>query len=248
MDFHNKIVIVTGSANGIGRGVVSAYAKNGAKVIIAYVDEKLGNQAADHIRQQGGEVLFVKTDVRKEEEIVHLMELTNYTYGKINILINNAGKGLFKSPYYVTVEEWDDIINTNLRSVFLCSREAAKFMRENEDGGAIVNIASTRAFMSEPNSESYAATKGGIVAITHAFASSLSEDRITVNAISPGWIHTSNDSLLTAIDHEQHLSKRVGKPSDIARACLYLTANENDFVTGTNLVVDGGMTKKMIYR
>jgi NAD(P)-dependent dehydrogenase (short-subunit alcohol dehydrogenase family) len=247
MDFQNKAVIVTGAANGIGRGVVSTFAEKGAKVIIADVDEELGNQVANQIRQKGGEVLFVKTDIRKEAEINRLMEVTNRSYGKIDILINNAGKVLFKSPYDVTVEEWDDIMNTNLRSVFLCSREAAKYMRKNEKGGSIVNIASTRALMSEPNAESYAATKGGIVAITHALAASLSEDRITVNAISPGWIHTGDESQLTAIDHEQHLSKRVGKPSDIARACLYLTAKENDFVTGTNLVVDGGMTRKMIY-
>ena len=120
-------------------------------------------------------------------------------------------------------------------------------MRRNKDGGAIVNIASTRAIMSEPHSEAYAATKGGIVALTHALATSFSEDRITVNAISPGWIETGDYSKLSKADHEQHLSQRVGKPEDIARACLYLTAKENDFVTGINLVVDGGMTRKMIY-
>ncbi len=110
-----------------------------------------------------------------------------------------------------------------------------------------MNIASTRAIMSEPNSEGYAATKGGIVAVTHALAASLSDDRITVNAISPGWIETGDYSNLRGADHEQHLSKRVGKPEDIARACLYLTSKENDFVTGVNLVIDGGMTRKMIY-
>jgi NAD(P)-dependent dehydrogenase (short-subunit alcohol dehydrogenase family) len=175
------------------------------------------------------------------------MEVANQTYDQIDILINNAGKGLFKSPYEVTIEEWDDVINTNLRSVFLGSREAAKYMRHNKEGGAIVNIASTRAIMSEPNSEAYAASKGGIVAITHALAASFSDDQITVNAISPGWIETGDYTKLTKLDHEQHLSKRVGKPDDIARACLYLTAKENNFVTGTNLVVDGGMTRKMIY-
>lgn len=247
MYFTNKVVIVTGAANGIGEGVASTYAQKGAKVVLADVGIEAGNKTADQIKGSGGEVLFVKTDVREEKEIINLMQVAKSKYGRIDVLINNAGKGLFKSPYEVTVGEWDDVINTNLRSVFLCSREVAKFMRENEEGGAIVNIASTRALMSEPNSEPYAATKGGIVAITHALAASFSEDRITVNAISPGWIHTGNYSQLTAIDHEQHLSKRVGKPSDIARACLYLTAKENDFVTGINLVVDGGMTKKMIY-
>jgi NAD(P)-dependent dehydrogenase (short-subunit alcohol dehydrogenase family) len=247
MRFTNNVVIVTGAANGIGRGIASAYAVQGAKVIMADFQEAEGKNTEAEIKQSGGDVHFVKTDVRKEEDIIELMKFAKKNFGRIDVLINNAGKGLFKSPYEVTVEEWDDIIQTNLRSVFLCSREAAKFMRENEDGGAIVNIASTRALMSEPNSEGYAATKGGIVAITHALAASLSEDRITVNAISPGWIHTGDYSQLTTIDHEQHFSKRVGKPSDIAQACLYLTGKENDFVTGINLVVDGGMTRKMIY-
>jgi NAD(P)-dependent dehydrogenase (short-subunit alcohol dehydrogenase family) len=248
MDFTNKVVIVTGGANGIGRGVAIAYAEKGAKVVIADIDLKAGNLAADEIRSRGGgEVLFEKTDVRKQEDIIRLIESTKSTFGKIDILINNAGKGVFKSPYEITVEEWDDVIQINLRSVFLCSREAAKYMRDNDDGGAIVNIASTRALMSEPNSEAYAASKGGIVAMTHALAASFSEDRITVNAISPGWIHNGAESQLTALDHNQHLSKRVGKPSDIARACLYLANHENDFVTGINLVVDGGMTRKMIY-
>ncbi|MFJ5763421.1 glucose 1-dehydrogenase [Neobacillus sp. NPDC093182] len=247
MNFINKVVVVTGAANGIGRGIAAAYAENGAKVLLADVDETAGKQTESELNQMGEDILFVKTDVKAEGDIINLMETAKKTFGRIDVLINNAGKGLFKSLYEVTVEEWDDIIQTNLRSVFLCSREAARYMRENQEGGAIVNIASTRAIMSEPNSEGYAATKGGIVAITHALASSLSNDKITVNAISPGWIHTGDDSQLTEIDHNQHFSKRVGKPDDIARACLYLTARENNFVTGINLVVDGGMTKKMIY-
>lgn len=247
MDFLNKTVIVTGAGNGIGKGIALLYAEKGANVVLADIDEKAGLETVTMIKEQGGEATFVKTDVRQEKDLVRLMDIANETYGQINILINNAGKSLFKSPYKISIEEWDDIINTNLRSVFLGSREAAKYMRHNKEGGSIVNIASTRAIMSEPNSESYAATKGGIVALTHALAASLSEDQITVNAISPGWIETRDYESLRKIDHEQHLSKRVGKPEDIARACLYLTAKENNFVTGINLVVDGGMTRKMIY-
>jgi len=247
MEFLNKVVIVTGAANGIGRGVAQAYTAAGAKVVLADVDLQIGTLTTEELQNNGGEVLFVKTDVRREEDVIRLVDLAKQTYGKIDILINNAGKSVFKSPFELTIEEWDDVIHTNLRSVFLCSREAAKYMRENEAGGSIVNIASTRALMSEPNSEAYAASKGGIVAITHALAASLSEERITVNAISPGWIHNGDDSQLTALDHEQHFSNRVGKPSDIARACFYLTKQENNFVTGINLVVDGGMTRKMIY-
>jgi len=247
MDFSNKTVVITGAGNGIGKGVALAYAEKGANVVLADIDETAGIQTVTGIKEQGGEALFVQTDVRMEADIIRLMEAANQTYDQIDILINNAGKALFRSPYDLSIEEWDDVIHTNLRSVFLGSREAAKYMRHNKDGGSIVNIASTRAIMSEPNSESYAATKGGIVAVTHALAASLGEDRITVNAISPGWIETGDYAKLSQIDHEQHLSKRVGKPDDIARACLYLTAKENDFVTGINLVVDGGMTRKMIY-
>ena len=247
LGFSSKVVIVTGAANGIGKAVASAFAKTGAKVVAADMDETTGKNTVSRIKEAGGEALFSKTDVRSEEDIIALMKQAKAAYGRIDILINNAGKMIWKSPYELSVAEWDDIIQTNLRSVFLCSREAAKYMRENETGGAIVNIASTRAFMSEPNTESYSATKGGIVALTHALAVSLSDDRITVNSISPGWIETGDFSKLTKADHEQHPSKRVGKPEDIARACLFLTAIENDFVTGTNLTIDGGMTKKMIY-
>lgn len=247
MDFSKKTVVITGAGNGIGKDIAIAYSEKGANVVIADLDEHASIQTVKSINEKGGKALFVQTDVRLETDIVQLMKVANQTYGKIDILINNAGKAIFKSPYDTSIEEWDDVINTNLRSVFLGSREAAKYMRHNKEGGSIVNIASTRAIMSEPNSESYAATKGGIVAITHALAASLSADRIVVNAISPGWIETGDYTKLRKIDHEQHLSKRVGKPEDIARACLYLTAKENDFVTGINLVVDGGMTRKMIY-
>lgn len=247
MSFKDLVVVVTGAANGIGKDVSRAYAKQGAKVVLADVDETEGERHAEAIQRQGGEAIFVKTDVRKEDDILNLVEKTVSTYGTIHILINNAGVSRWKSPYELTIDEWDDIINTNLRSVFLCSREAAKVMRKNESGGSIVNLASTRATMSEPHTEAYAATKGGIVALTHALAISLSDDNITVNAISPGWIETSDYDGLREIDHTQHPSNRVGTPADISRACMYLTNSENDFVTGANLVVDGGMTRKMIY-
>ncbi|NLY77850.1 MAG: glucose 1-dehydrogenase, partial [Tissierellia bacterium] len=239
MDFSSKTAIITGAANGIGKGIALHYAMKGANIVVADIDEKAGIETVSLIKGQGKNAIFVQTDVRREEDIVRLMKISFKTYGGIDILINNAGKGLFKSPYDLTLEEWDDLINTNLRSVFLCSREAAKYMRQNKYGGSIVNIASTRAIMSEPNSEAYAATKGGIVALTHALAASLSKDKIRVNCISPGWIETGDYSQLRPIDHEQHLARRVGKPEDIARACLYLTDKENNFVTGINLIVDG---------
>ncbi len=134
-----------------------------------------------------------------------------------------------------------------LRGTFLCSREAAKIMRLQPRGGSIVNMASTRALMSEPNSEAYAASKGGIVALTHAMAVSLGPVRIRVNCVSPGWIETVDYKALRESDHTQHPAGSVGRPDDVVKACMYLSDPDNDFVTGTNLVIDGGMTRKMIY-
>ncbi|MDE5413392.1 SDR family NAD(P)-dependent oxidoreductase [Alkalihalobacterium chitinilyticum] len=241
------VVIVTGAANGIGRAVARAYGENGCAVVLADMDEVRGEQVASEWRAEGHDVCFVRTDVTQEKDIIHLVELTRSTYGTINVLINNAGISEFKPLLECSVDDWDRVMNTNVRSTFLCSKEASKVMRENEGGGAIVNIASTRAIMSEPHSEAYAASKGGIVALTHALAASLSEYNITVNAVSPGWIETGNYSELREVDHQQHFAKRVGKPNDVAKACMYLTAADNDFVTGMNLIVDGGMTRKMIY-
>lgn len=167
-------------------------------------------------------------------------------WGRVDVLINNAGLGVWQSPFELTLEQWDYVINSNLRGTFLCSREAARLMKER-GGGSIVNIASTRALMSEANSEAYAASKGGILSLTHALAVSLGPERIRVNAVSPGWIETGDYAALRHEDHTQHPAQRVGRPEDIVKACLYLTDPDNDFVTGTNLVVDGGMTRRMIY-
>lgn len=245
--FNNKVVVITGAALGIGQGIAVAYAKKGAKVVIGDINSSKGEELSNQLKTEGYSALFVQTDVRKEEDIIHLMKTAHSYFGGINILVNNVGINIISSPYELKVSEWDDVINTNLRSTFLCSREAAKYMKNNTDGGSIVNISSTRAKMSEPNTEAYAASKGGILAITHALAASLGPDKITVNAISPGWIETGDYSSLREVDHLQHLSGRVGTPKDIAQACMYVTHPENNFVTGTNITVDGGMTKKMIY-
>lgn len=244
--YKDKVVIVTGASNGIGKAIAKAYLQEDAYVILADIDEEQGKHVLDSIEQKE-RAIFIKTDVRNEADIIQMVETTQAKFGKIDILINNAGKGIFKSFYDLTIEEWDDVINTNLRSVFLCSREVAKIMRTLGAKGSIINMSSSRAYMSEPNTESYSASKGGIMAITHALANSLADAHITVNSISPGWIETKDYENLRESDHEQHLSQRVGKPEDIARACLFLTNPQNDFITGTNLMVDGGMTVKMIY-
>ena len=146
----------------------------------------------------------------------------------------------------LSIAEWDEVINLNLRAAFVAAQQFARFAK-GTGYGRIINIASTRYLMSEANTEAYAASKGGIVALTHALAITLSTENVTVNAISPGWIENNYYEQLTARDHQQHPSKRVGKPEDIAAMCLFLSDEKNDFINGENMVIDGGMTKKMIY-
>ena len=246
MGFAGKVVIVTGAGRGIGKCVAAMYAAEGAAVILAEKDASAGETAEKEIRSKGGEACFIPADISITIQVSSMILKAAKMYGRVDIVVNNAGFGIWKSPLELTVDEWDAVINANLRGAFLCAREAARFMKEN-GGGSIINIASTRAFMSEAGSEAYAASKGGIVALTHALAASLAQYSIRVNCISPGWIETGDYNALREADHDQHFSGRVGKPEDIARACLFLTGEGNEFINGENLIIDGGMTRKMIY-
>ena len=247
MDYRARVVLVTGGANGIGEVISRTYAQEGATVVIADIDEVKGRL----LEQEGktdyaGRITFYPLDLTKATSIRELFHFLAETYQKLDILVNNAGKGCFKPLEILTLEEWDEILHLNLRAAFVASQEFAKLRRQGTYG-RIINIASTRYLMSEPHSEAYAASKGGLVSLTHALALSLSSKEFTVNAISPGWIETHSYKNLTAADHGQHPARRVGRPEDIAQACLFLSDEKNSFITGENLVIDGGMTKKMIY-
>jgi hypothetical protein len=246
MGHAGKVVIVTGAGRGIGRCIAGEFASGGAKVILAEKDPVAGTEAESQIIAGGGDAYFIRTDVSIPGEVAVMIRQTVEKYGKVDIVVNNAGFGIWKSPLELSIDEWDTVINTNLRGTFLCTREAARVMKEH-GGGSVINIASTRAFMSEPGSEAYAASKGGIVALTHAMAASLAPYHIRVNCISPGWIETGDYSALKAEDHNQHFSGRVGRPEDIARACLFLSSEGNEFINGENISIDGGMTHRMIY-
>lgn len=244
--YTGKVVLVTGGVHGIGKAISCEFLVAGATVVVADVDEKNGEIVVDEWKQYNYKAAFYKIDLTDVLAIRSMFQYLSQHYQKIDILINNAGRGIFKPVSELTIEEWDEVIHLNLRAAFVTAQEFAKY-HQSGSYGRIINIASTRYVMSEPNSEAYAASKGGIVALTHALALSLSAKNFTVNAISPGWIENNHYDQLTVKDHEQHPSKRVGKPEDIARACMFLADEKNDFITGQNIVIDGGMTKKMIY-
>ncbi|MCA1023509.1 SDR family NAD(P)-dependent oxidoreductase [Halobacillus litoralis] len=244
MSERNETVLITGAAAGIGFGTAVYYAENGCQVIGVDKDRERGRKAMENLPGERG--VFYYCDVSDPQSTAELFKQLNEDNRSFSILINNAGESTFTSLFELSVEDWDRILNTNLRSVFLFSKLSAALWKKNGTKGRIVNMASTRALMSEPDSEAYAASKGGITALTHALASSLSPRSIRVNCISPGWIHTGQEEL-TEADHAQHLSNRVGHTTDVAKACFYLTDPDNDFVNGENLVIDGGMTRKMMY-
>lgn len=251
--FANQTAVVTGGGQGIGRAVAEMLAREGAHVYIAEMDEEAGTECEGRIRENGGAATFVSTDVSRPEDVRRLMERIGKERGKLHILCNNAGISLFLPLEELSVEEWDRVIDINLRSVFLCAKYGLPLLRRAGQA-SIINIASTRALMSEPHTEAYSASKGGILALTHALAISLGPT-VRVNAISPGWIETSEwkkksarkPAQLTEEDHRQHPAGRVGRPEDIARAVRFLASPDAEFITGANLVIDGGMTVKMIY-
>lgn len=245
--FQDHTVLITGAGAGIGKVLVQSYAREGACVIAVDRDQQKLEETAAIMEAEGLDVLCYTVDVSKPELIEPMFSDIDEKQGKLDIVINNAGLGIWKHPFDLGLDEWDYVLNTNLRGTFLCTREAAKLMRKYKRGGSIINMSSTRALMSEPNSEAYAASKGGILALTHAMAVSLGKERIRVNAICPGWIETGEYNNLRQVDHDQHPAHRVGRPEDIVKACFYLSDPDNDFVTGTQLVVDGGMTRKMMY-
>ena len=246
MNYKDKVVVITGAGKGIGRMLAMAYSEEGAINVNIDKDHHALTETERLIQGKGGKAFSFTVDLVDTVSIEKTFSEIKVKLGRVDILINNAGLGITKPIDELTIDEWDYVINTNLRGTFMCSREASKIMKHHE-GGSIVNIASTRALMSEPDTFAYSASKGGIVSLTHSLAVSLGPDHIMVNAISPGWIETESYDRLSSIDHKQHPSGRVGNPADIVRACFYLTDPGNDFVTGINLTVDGGMTRKMIY-
>jgi len=248
-----KVGVVTGGGQGIGKGIVKRLLDEGMSVVIAEIDEEAGQET----ESQTGTlcpVRFVRTDVRDEDSVKHLVAVALREFGSLDALVNNAGiAGAKQGPVEkLSLDYWHRMISTHLTGTFLCVKHASPYLRKAR--GAIINIASTRAFQSESNTEAYAAAKGGIVSLTHALAISLGPD-VRVNCIAPGWIDVrdwkkgirSPQPDLRPVDHSQHPVGRVGKPEDIAALAAFLLLDQAGFITGQTFIVDGGMTRKMVY-
>lgn len=236
------VAVVTGGAAGIGRAVAAALAGRGYAVELFDKDAGVRGVAAT-LAADGAAVTAQTVDVADEAQVKAAFASLEKRLGRLDALVNNAGINIRRPVTALTLAEWNRVIATNLTAAFLAAREGAAMLRASR--GAIVNVASTRAAMSEPDTEAYAASKGGLVALTHALAVSLGPE-VRVNCISPGWIHTHGEKL-SERDHAQHPAGRVGKPEDVAALAVFLLGKDSGFVTGANFVVDGGMTRKMIY-
>ena len=225
-----RVALVTGGAHGIGAAVATRLAAEGWRVVIA-----------DRAPVRGARA--IEADVASEDQVRALIDGIRHEEGRLDALVCNAGVMIRKPIRDLTLAEWSAVIATNLTSSFLLVRAAEDLLRASR--GAVVTIASTRARMSEPDTESYSASKGGLVALTHALAISLGPD-VRVNCVSPGWISTKGEALRPG-DHAQHPAGRVGRPEDVAALVAWLVGPQSGFVTGAEFVIDGGMTRKMIY-
>jgi NAD(P)-dependent dehydrogenase (short-subunit alcohol dehydrogenase family) len=247
----DRVHVITGGARGIGRAIAKRLVDDGGRVCIVDLDARAGRDAAD---EYGDRVRFERADVSREVDVRRAIRATLAWGGRLDGVVNNAG---IADPEVGPVERlalarWQRFIDSHLTGAFLVAKHAVRALRRTR--GAIVNIGSTRALQSEPDTIAYAAAKGGIAALTHALAISLGPE-IRVNCIEPGWIATDewqprgarHAPKLSRRDHAQHPAGRVGKPEDVASLCAWLLSDQAGFATGATYVLDGGMTRKMIY-
>jgi NAD(P)-dependent dehydrogenase (short-subunit alcohol dehydrogenase family) len=251
--FDNQVAVVTGSAKGIGWGIATVFAREGAKVVIVDWDADAGERTAAEIVREGSDAIFVKCDVSNEEQVKSMVQATLDKYGRLDVLVNNAGIGVYKSVLDATSEDWDRALAVNLKGVFLCSKYAIPQMQK-QGKGAIVNISSVHSFATVNGVAPYAASKGGITALTRNMAIDYGP-AIRVNSIAPGWVLTPLiQGIFNSYDdpaeqqrqvEQRQVMKRIGKPEDIGYAAAFLASDEASFITGTQLYVDGGLTAQL---
>ena len=254
MKLKNKVAIVTGGAMGIGKGIARVFVREGARVVIADVNRAEGEKAATELAAGTGEVVFIHCDVSSESSIREMIEKTLAQFKALHVLVNNAGIGVYKPVLETSTEEWDRCLAVNLRGVFLCSKYAIPHIKQ-AGGGAIVNVASVHSYQNVGGTAPYAASKGGVVALTRVMAIDHGRDKIRVNAICPGWIDTplikgifAGDAdpvkAKQAVERRQVLG-RLGEPEEVGETAAFLASEESSYITGASIMVDNGMTAQL---
>lgn len=243
-------IIITGGAQGIGKVLTLFLLGKACQVTVFEIDEEaLSEMAEEH---SSDDLLLLRVDVSVEAEVKFGIDTAIKQFGRIDGLVNNAMISANQPLNELSLEQWSRVLAVNLTGPFLCTKLASGALKASR--GSIVNICSTRALQSESDTEAYSASKGGLLSLTHATAMSLGPE-VRVNAVSPGWIDvsairkraTASQYPLSESDHRQHPAGRVGTADDIARMVWFLLQPENSFITAQNFIVDGGMTRKMIY-
>jgi NAD(P)-dependent dehydrogenase (short-subunit alcohol dehydrogenase family) len=247
-EYQDKVVLVTGGAYGIGRSAAIGFARKGAKVAIADVDEKNGEETLRRIKDAGGEAIFVRTDVSCESDVQALMKKIEDTYGRLDCAFNNAGiHKQFVSTIDFSAAEWEEMINVNLKSVWLCMKyEIPQMLKQGK--GAIVNTSSAAGLVGAPSNPAYPASKHGVVGLTKSTALEFARRGIRVNCVCPGPIRTGMHESLVALSpdivkamHQKVPMGRIGEPEEVAAAAIWLCSDEASYITGHALPVDGGI-------
>jgi NAD(P)-dependent dehydrogenase (short-subunit alcohol dehydrogenase family) len=248
---HDKVAVVTGAASGIGQAAAIRFAEEGARVVV--VDVKNAKETMEQIRRAGSEGIYVHTDVSNEAEVRNTASIVASTYGKVNILFNNAGFMTNASVLEETSEQWDKLLSVNLKGTFFMCKYTIPLMKK-AGGGSIINTASVAAIIGHPQLVAYTASKGGIISLTKALAHDHAPDGIRVNNISPGMLELDTPLRTKFPEDSESITKarqslvnlhpigRHGTPRDVANVALFLASDESAFVTGSNIVADGGMS------
>jgi NAD(P)-dependent dehydrogenase (short-subunit alcohol dehydrogenase family) len=255
MRLKDKVTVVTGAGAGIGKSISEIFAREGAKVVVSSRRVSNGQPVADNIIKNGGEAIFVRCDVSIEEDVKQLIAKTLEVYGRIDVLVNNAGVNYVNSFENVKPDDWDRVINTDLRGTYLCSWYAIPYMLKQGKGN-IINITTVHTLACVPGAAPYDAAKWGMVGLTKSLAVEFASRNIRINALSPGLIDTQiwDDLKAAAPDLDACLSfwksnipaGRVGTPEEIAYTAVFLASDEAGYITGANILADGGMTSQLI--